>query len=151
MSKDHGFAYEPDKNGGQPAGYSPLLMNNLDGIRLNTGITFVNLVRDRRNLSVMGDTYARKVLFDGITVTGLEVERKGKDETLHADEVVFTTGAINTPHFLALSGIGPRKELEQANIPVIHELPGVEKDFTNHPDITINRIPTKAGRKLNEE
>lgn len=40
-------------------------------------------------------------------------------------DVIISGGAFNTPQILKLSGIGPREELEQFDIPVVKEAPGV--------------------------
>lgn len=40
-------------------------------------------------------------------------------------EVVIAGGAFNTPQLLKLSGIGPREELEDLQIPVLLDLPAV--------------------------
>ncbi|POS73407.1 alcohol dehydrogenase [Diaporthe helianthi] len=40
-------------------------------------------------------------------------------------DVIISGGTFNTPQILKLSGIGPREELEQFDIPVVKDAPGV--------------------------
>ncbi|PSN75099.1 alcohol oxidase [Corynespora cassiicola Philippines] len=40
-------------------------------------------------------------------------------------EVIVSGGVYNTPQLLKLSGVGPKKELKNFNIPVVKDLPGV--------------------------
>ena len=42
-----------------------------------------------------------------------------------AKEVIVAGGALNTPQILKLSGVGPRDELENLDIPVVADLPAV--------------------------
>ena len=65
-----GFRAEPDKNGEQPPGYGPVPRNAVDGVRINTGIAYINPHRQRPNLTIRGNTLARKVVFDGTRATG---------------------------------------------------------------------------------
>jgi choline dehydrogenase len=138
-----GFTWEEDKNGTEAPGVGLLPMNAVNGVRMNTGLTYVNPARHRKNFTVWGDTLARKVILDGTTVTGLQVSRNGGIETITAPEIVISAGAFKSPHLLALSGIGPRAELAAAGIPVVVDLPGVGKEFSDHPDISFNWIPKR--------
>jgi len=130
-----GFREEPDKDDQQPPGYGPLPRNAVDGVRINTGIAYINPNRQRPNLTIHGNTLARKVIFDGTRAAGIEVETDGQIETIGAGQIVLSAGAFNSPHLLLLSGIGPAAELTAAGVPVIEDLPGVGKDFSDHPDI----------------
>jgi predicted dehydrogenase (TIGR03970 family) len=143
-----GYPPEEDKNAQGEPGYGPLPMNAVDGIRINTGIAYVNPHRDRPNLTVRGCTTARRVMVDGARATGLEVETDGRAEVIGAGEVVLCAGAIGSPHLLALSGIGPEAELTAAGVRVVVDLPGVGKGFSDHPDLSFTWRPR---RRLNAD
>lgn len=140
-----GFAEDPDKNDTAALeGYGPLTLNVLDGIRINTGIAYVNPIRrSRPNLTVLGGSFVRKVRFEGTKAVGVLVEIDGKSEEISGGEVVLSAGAINSAHLLLLSGIGPAAELVAAGVPVLVDLPGVGKGFSDHPDIMVNFQPTR--------
>lgn len=46
-------------------------------------------------------------------------------------------GAVNSPQILLNSGIGPREELSEVGVPVVHDLPGVGKNLHNHVAYTM--------------
>ncbi|MCD5312911.1 GMC family oxidoreductase [Kineosporia babensis] len=138
-----GFTAEPDKNAQTEPGYGALPVNAVDGVRINTGLAYINPARKRPNLVVRGNTTVRRVCFEGKRATGVEVESHGKIETIPAGEVILSAGAIKSPHLLALSGIGPAKELKAAGIEVIHDSPGVGKNFSDHPDISLAWTPKR--------
>ncbi|MFT4122355.1 MAG: GMC family oxidoreductase N-terminal domain-containing protein [Microbacteriaceae bacterium] len=132
-----GFPHDEDKDDQtSPPGVGPLPRNAVDGTRLNTGITYVNPARHRKNLTVRGDTFVRRVLFEGSRAVAVEVESGAGDvQRIDAGEIVLSAGAIKSPHLLLLSGIGPAEELRAAGIPVVKDAPKVGKDFSDHPDI----------------
>ncbi|MHB1330114.1 MAG: mycofactocin dehydrogenase MftG [Gemmatimonadales bacterium] len=138
-----GFAAEPDKNDQGEPGYGAIPMNVVDGVRLNTGITYLNPIRDRKNLTVQGDSYVRRVVFAGTQAVGVEIIRGGIVSVIDAGEVVLAAGAVKSPHLLLVSGVGPRAELERFGIPVVTELPGVGKDFSDHPELAVGWQPTR--------
>lgn len=136
--KELGFPTEQDKNSEEKPGYGPMPSNSVRGLRINTGIAYINPVRHRPNLTVEGDSYVRRVLFKGTRAVGVEVLRKGAVINIEANEIVLSAGAVKTPHILLLSGLGPENELNQFLIPVIRHLPGVGKNFSDHPNLTIS-------------
>jgi choline dehydrogenase len=138
-----GFDAEPDKNAEGPPGCGPLPVNAVGGLRVNTGIAFVNPCRGRPNLTVAGDAFVRRVLFRGTRACAVAVDRRGRTETVRAGEIVLACGAIKSPHLLALSGIGPGRELSAAGIDVIADLPGVGKNFSDHPDFALRWAPAR--------
>lgn len=138
-ARDSGYPDEEDKNGEQPAGMGSLVGNNPDGLRWNTGIGYINPHRQSRsNLTVRGNSFVRRVLIEDGRATGVEVEIGGETRTITAGRVVLSAGAMKTPHILMLSGIGPEDELSRVGIPVLRDLPGVGKQFSDHPNVLLS-------------
>ncbi|GJJ10842.1 hypothetical protein Clacol_005070 [Clathrus columnatus] len=99
-------------------------------------------VLQRPNLSVAVGCRVERVLFDndtnGTTPRAVGVElRIAKDAPLFRvsarKEVILSAGAYGTPHLLLVSGVGPRKELEDKIIHVVKDLPAVGKNLVDHP------------------
>ena len=128
-----GFPESPDMNSPDSTGLSPLPVNNIDGVRMSTALTYINPNRHRLNLTVRGNVLARRVLFQGKRATGVEVESGGEVFTVEGDEIVLSGGAIGSPHLLLLSGVGPAGHLRGVGIDVVHELPGVGQNMMDHP------------------
>jgi choline dehydrogenase len=63
----------------------------------------------------------------------VEYLRDGKLERAHAGEVVLSGGAVNSPHLLLLSGVGPQAQLKQHDLSVVADLPGVGQNLQDHP------------------
>ncbi|KAI1329470.1 GMC oxidoreductase [Xylariaceae sp. FL0255] len=68
-----------------------------------------------------------------------KTEDGGKAGSVKATkEVIISGGAYNSPQLLKLSGVGAKEELEQFNIPVVVDLPGVGENLQD-------RIETAVG------
>jgi choline dehydrogenase len=94
---------------------------------------YVHPFSDRSNLTILTGAHVRRILFDRRRAIGVEVEKDGRIFSVGAQsEVVLSTGAINTPKLLMLSGIGDGAELERHAIPVIQHLPGVGRNLQDH-------------------
>src|SRR5690606_578955 len=46
-------------------------------------------------------------------------------------------GSVNTPKLLQLSGLGPAKMLQELGIPVVHDLPGVGENLSDHFSVRV--------------
>ena len=92
----------------------------------------------RSNMTIITGAHVTRVVLagegDGLTATGIEYrDATGAGQIAHASrEVILSAGAIGSPHILMLSGIGPRRELEAADVPCRHELPAVGKHVKDH-------------------
>lgn len=133
-----GFAYEPDKNAPGLPGVGAVPSNIVDGVRVNTGLAYIDPARSRPNLRVLGDTRALRIVFDGSRAIGVETS----DGVLLADEVVLCAGGIGSAHLLLASGVGPRVQLEALGIHVVADLP-VGASFSDHPDINVGWRTTR--------
>jgi choline dehydrogenase len=84
-----------------------------------------------------------KVLINPTTkaAEGVEFIRNGSKQTARASkEVILSSGAINSPHLLLLSGIGSREDLAKLRIPLVHDLRGVGQNLHNHVAVYINFV-----------
>ena len=135
------FPADPDMNHPDSMGVGPIPMNNPNGIRMSTALTYLNPIRHRLNLTVKAHVRVRRLLFAGKRVTGVEVESRGEQFAVEAKEIILTAGAIVSPQILMLSGVGPAEHLGQMGIPIVHALPGIGQNLRDHPNI---RVPVQV-------
>ncbi|PGH18351.1 hypothetical protein AJ80_04529, partial [Polytolypa hystricis UAMH7299] len=53
------------------------------------------------------------------------------------EEVIIAGGSFNSPQILMLNGIGPKKELEKFDIPVVVDSPGVGSNLQDHYEVAV--------------
>ncbi|GAA4810080.1 mycofactocin dehydrogenase MftG [Tomitella cavernea] len=144
-----GFHAEPDKNAGGPAGVGPVPCNIDRGMRVDPGSAYLGAAARRPNLTVWAGTTVRALRTAAGTVHAVEVVRDGALLEVQAHNVVLAAGAIETPALLWRSGIGDPRMLGAA---AVHALPGVGREFSDHPEITIPYNPAPpAGEQVSEE
>jgi choline dehydrogenase-like flavoprotein len=143
-----GYVAEPDKNAPGPGGVGPTPRNVANGFRINTAAAYLTPARSRPNLTVLGDSLVRRVLFEGKRAIGVEVEHHGQAASYAAGEVVLCAGGIKSPHILMLSGIGPAEELHRHGIAVVHDSPGVGRHVKDHPSLPVNFVVRDEDRPL---
>lgn len=76
-------------------------------------------------------TQALRILFDDKRrATGVRVQSANRNYTLNArNEVILSAGAFHSPQLLMVSGIGPQNVLQQHDIPVLANRPGVGQNM----------------------
>lgn len=136
---DLGFRTEPDKNADGPPGYGPVPLNVSGGVRVNTAMAYLSPRREMAGLSVRGGVRVLRVVVERGRAVGVQTA----DGVIRAAEVVLSAGAVESPHLLLLSGIGPADELRRAGLPVTVDLPGVGVDFTDHPNAYVGYRPAR--------
>lgn len=93
----------------------------------------------RRNLHIVTRALAHRLSFDGRRCNGVVYSRGGRVFRAQARrEVIVSSGAIQSPKLLLLSGIGPSEHIRALGIEVVHDLPGVGANLQEHPDVTLS-------------
>eukprot|EP00928_Gymnodinium_smaydae_P017466 TRINITY_DN1667_c0_g3_i1.p1 TRINITY_DN1667_c0_g3~~TRINITY_DN1667_c0_g3_i1.p1 ORF type:complete len:586 (-),score=56.95 TRINITY_DN1667_c0_g3_i1:163-1920(-) len=125
---------ECDYNGkGAGFGASLLQQTVRNGKRCSTALAFVDSASSRANFHVLVNALVRRIVLEGRQAVGVEVESEGSQRKIEARrEIVLSAGAINSPQLLMLSGIGPRRHLEDVGIACLHELNGVGDHMQDH-------------------
>ncbi|KAG1727481.1 alcohol oxidase [Suillus paluster] len=99
---------------------------------------YYDRVSSRPNIVVLTGAQASKVIFRETSSSDLQaitVEYHHGGRTYKVPvrrEVIISTGALQTPQLLELSGIGNPDLLRRLNIPVKIDLPGVGENFQDH-------------------
>ena len=122
-------------------GYGRFQVFEKNGARSSSASGFLEPVLNRNNLVVSANTLVNKITFEGKTATGVEVEIKGVKTNIQlaeGGEVLLSGGAIASPHILMLSGIGPKEHLEEHQISVVQDIPGVGQNLQDHPAAVVS-------------
>jgi choline dehydrogenase len=139
-----GYPFTPDMNGRQQEGFGKMDMTIYKGRRWSAAMAYLRPALKRKNLTVLTRALAGRVLFEGSRAVGVEYAHEGKVKRVRAErEVILSGGAINSPHLLMLSGIGPAKHLKEIGIPVLHDLPGVGENLQDHIEMYVQYESTK--------
>ena len=139
--RDDGYPHDPDMNHPESWGVGPIPMNNPNGVRMSTSLTYLNPVRNRMNLTVRSSVTVRRIVFEGTRATGVEVESGGEVFVVESNEVILSAGGIGSPQILMLSGVGPAEHLREMGIPVVLDSPGVGQNLRDHPNV---RVPVSV-------
>lgn len=123
-AQELGFPFNEDYNGRTMEGIAFAQENIENGERSNTARAFLRPVLDRHNLHISLKSRVQKVIIKDKKAEGVELIKGGKKYVVRAEkEVILSAGALETPQILLLSGIGPKKHLQDLKIPVIADLP----------------------------
>jgi choline dehydrogenase len=132
-AQEAGFAFTPDYNGKVQEGVGYSQMTRRGRFRGSTARTFLAEARRRQNLRVETKAVATRLLFDGRRCIGVTFRQNGSDcRVTAAREVIVSGGTVNSPHLLQISGIGPAGHLQSLGVEIVHELPGVGANLSDH-------------------
>jgi 5-(hydroxymethyl)furfural/furfural oxidase len=127
-------------------GSVPLNMKNNERVSASKGYLSPD-VRRRKNLRIVSQSAAVRLLFSGTRVTGAEFSSADGPTTINAGETVVCCGGVYSPALLLRSGVGPAKTLEKSGIKVVADRPGVGANLQNHPMLFVGVHLRSAGRQ----
>jgi choline dehydrogenase len=109
------------------------------GRRVSAASAFLEPARHRRNLTVLTETCAKRVVFEGSRACGVACDRRGRELVFRCRrEVIVATGVLQSPKLLQLSGIGPRDLLTLHGIPVVRHSPAVGRNMVEHVMLSLS-------------
>ena len=128
-----GQGHSDDLNGYNPEGIARLDATRKNGRRCSAAVAHLRPAIARGNVTLITRAQVEKINLNGNSATGISYRSKGKLHTTEANkEVILSGGAINSPHLLMLSGIGPAKHLKEYGIDTQIDLPGVGQNLQDH-------------------
>ncbi len=138
-AKAAGHALTDDIHDGNEEGVSKVeLTIDRNGRRASTYEAYLKPAMSRPNLTVVTGALTQRVLTQGKRAIGVEYRREGEFITAKAGrEVILSGGSYNTPQILMLSGIGPAAHINDLGIDLVHDLPGVGQNLSEHPRVPV--------------
>ncbi|CAK9825472.1 Glucose dehydrogenase [FAD, quinone] [Anthophora retusa] len=143
-----------DINGPSQTGFTFSHGTLRNGLRCSTAKAFLRPAARRKNLHISTLSMVEKILIhdDGKSKTayGVQFRIGSKRRIVKANrEVILSAGAIQSPHILMLSGIGPKDHLNELNIPLVQDAPGVGKNLQDHVAIGgMNYLVTRPANDI---
>jgi choline dehydrogenase len=131
-----------DFNRGSNEGVGYFEVNQKSGWRWNTAKAFLRpTCYGRPNFEMWTSAQVSRLVIEtrpdgGQVCTGVQVWATNELVTATATrEVLLCAGSIGSPQILQLSGIGPAELLQQHNIPLVVDAPGVGANLSDHLQI----------------
>ena len=129
-----GFRQNLDLNGDSSEGIGHYPISTRNGMRWTASDGFLKPAMRLRNLTVFKNSQVTKLITANGRVTDIEfLQGKSKLKKVKIRiGAVLTAGAINTPHLLMLSGIGPGEALKSKGIEIVHEEKNIGQNLQDH-------------------
>lgn len=129
-----GLKRNDDFNGAEQEGAGLYQVTQRKGERWSVADAYVRPAMARANLTVRTDAFVTRIVIEDGRATGVVYRSRGEQTTVRAAaEVICSGGAINSPHLLMLSGVGPGQHLREHGIEVLVDSPGVGQNLQDHP------------------
>ncbi len=140
-----GYPLTEDYNGYQQEGFGRMDMSVKKGVRWSTANGYLKPSLSRPNLRLVMHALTRRILLEGKRAVGVEyTDKAGRTvQARAAREVILSSGPVNSPKLLMLSGIGPASHLGEHGIEVVHDLPGVGDNLHDHLELWIQQECTQ--------
>ncbi|KAL4887848.1 hypothetical protein BDV59DRAFT_196940 [Aspergillus ambiguus] len=136
------------KGSGWPAG----TISPDNGHRSSSASAFLGQAIDTGRLRVYTHTQATRILFNGSSACAVTVKKNNTQFTLTAmREIALSAGALQSPHLLMVSGVGPREMLDSNGIQIVRDLPGVGRNLQDQPFFGVSyRVRVDTLSRLND-
>ena len=122
-----------DFNTGDNEGSCYFHVNQKRGRRWSAARGFLKPVLSRPNLRLETGCLVTGLVFDGLRANGVRWRQDGRQRRARCrGEVILAAGAIGSPHFMLLSGVGPAAQLREHGIPIVLDRPGVGDNLQDH-------------------
>jgi len=145
-----GYEFIPDQNGEYKDGYFPIPISNLYERRVSAAIGYLDPgVRLRKNLTISTDTVVKGLIVEGAVCIGVNALVNGKEVEFWGNEIILSSGALNSPAHLLRAGIGPAMALRAVGVDVVSDVPGVGQGLQDHPSIALASFLRPSAR-MNE-
>ena len=145
-AEEIGIKLNPDMNGKNQEGVGNYQITTHKGQRMSSSRAYLWPVISRTNLTVITNALASKILIKDKKAYGVEYLKSGSTHKVYAKrEVILSAGSINSPQLLQLSGVGPKKVLQEASVELIHDSPAVGQNLQDHLSVTYfykSKVPT---------
>lgn len=127
------------------------------GERSHAGTAFLEAALKQSNVTLKTGVKVDKIAFDEaltadakLNATGVRYTHQGEEYLVTARETILCAGVFESPAILERSGIGSKKVLAAANVPVLYELPGVGENLQDHLNCSLS-IETHDGIPTRDE
>ena len=122
-----------DFNGRAQDGAGYFQLTTRKGWRMSAADAYLRPAEKRANLAVLTDSQVVRILFDDRRAVGIVCRQGEKTRTIKARRgVILSAGAIQSPHLLMLSGIGPAAQLQDHGVPVLIDRTAVGQNLQDH-------------------
>jgi choline dehydrogenase len=143
-ARAYGLPANADFNGETTLGVGAYHLSIGRRLRASAATAFLRPALKRKNLTLLTQTLVSRVEIEDGQATGVTWTSQGRSYSAKAKrEVILSAGALQSPHLLHLSGIGPPDLLRDHGIPVAAASPEVGENLQDHYQIrlvlTLNR------------
>ncbi len=146
-----GLPFNTDLNGPSQEGIGMSQVTIAKGRRQSTAYCYLDPARGRSNLIIQSGAMADTLVLEGMRCVGVRYTVGGVQHEARATrEVVVSSGSINSPKLLELSGIGQGELLRSLGITPVHELPGVGEGLRDHYSPRVKFAITERNLTFND-
>ena len=124
-------------------GMAPSPANIVKGVRFNTAFAYLDPVRERSNLTIVGNSPCDRLEIKSGRVNAVVVAGRDGPMRVKAGRVIVAGGTYGSPAILMRSGIGDPADLRLLGITPAHDLGGVGRNLHDHPRVTLSYAGTR--------